>query len=388
VGIGTDVIWGLFKKYPDWNCNGYSLGGMVCNQSWHVHTCRSNSWQKLQVAAFAHLAVVGCGSNTCVYVIVIFMMCESTKQCICIKFCFKIRKTATEMYQLLQQAYGEDAMGRTQVFDWFHRFKEGRTSVKSNPHSGQPSTSRNEEMIAKVRTIIRNNRRLTVWEIVGDCEISVGSCDAILTNDLHMKPVCAKFVPRLLTGDQREHRQTIAGDLLERSYEDVQFLKNIMIGDESWVYGYDPETKQQSSQWKGPSAPQPKKGHQVRSKTKVMLLAFFDSEGIIHDEYAPDGQIINKEFYLEVLRHLCESVRRKDMAGWRLDPAPRQCAHTHFTPCAAVFGQTAPLSCSSHHTHHITPHVTFSYSQGLRKFWKDTNLRQRRTSNKIRRRHY
>ena len=68
------------------------------------------------MAAFAHLAVVGCGSNTCVYVIVIFMMCESTKQRICIKFCFKIRKTATEMYQLLQQAYGEDAMGRTQVF--------------------------------------------------------------------------------------------------------------------------------------------------------------------------------------------------------------------------------------------------------------------------------
>jgi len=44
-----------------------------------------------------------------------------------------------------------------------------------------------------------------------------------------------------------------------------------------------------------------KKGRQVRSKTKVMLLVFFDSEGIIHHEYAPDRQIINKEFYLEVL---------------------------------------------------------------------------------------
>jgi len=42
-----------------------------------------------------------------------------------IKFCFKIGKTATETYQLLQQAYGEDAMGRAQVFDWFRRFKEG-----------------------------------------------------------------------------------------------------------------------------------------------------------------------------------------------------------------------------------------------------------------------
>ena len=85
------------------------------------------------MAAFAQLAVAGRGSNRCVYVIAIFTMCESTEQRICIKFCFKIGKTATETYQLLQQAYGEDAGGRTQVFDWFRRFKEGRTATKATP---------------------------------------------------------------------------------------------------------------------------------------------------------------------------------------------------------------------------------------------------------------
>ena len=118
----------------------------------------------------------------------------------------------------------------------------------------------------------------------------MGSCDAFLIDDLHMKRVCAKFVPRLLTDDQREQRQTIARDLFERSYEDVQFLKNAVAGDDSWVYGFDPETKQQSSQRKGPTSSRPKKGRQVRSKTKVILLAFFDSGGIVHHEYAPDGQ--------------------------------------------------------------------------------------------------
>jgi len=118
-----------------------------------------------------------------------FTMCESTEQRICIKFCFKLGKPATETCQLLQQAYGEYAMGRTQVFVWFRRFKEGRTSVQSDPRSRRPSTLRNEEMIAKVRTIFRNNRRLTVREIADDCGISVGSCDAILPDDLHMKRV-------------------------------------------------------------------------------------------------------------------------------------------------------------------------------------------------------
>ena len=146
---------------------------MCLHVSWHVRTCLSNSWHKLQVAAYAQLAVVGRRSNACIYVKAIFTVCESTEQRIYIKFCFKIGKTATETYKLLQQAYGEDAMGRTQVFDWFRRFKEGRTSVESDPCSGRPSTSRNEALIAKVRAIFRNNKRLTVWEIADDCGISV-----------------------------------------------------------------------------------------------------------------------------------------------------------------------------------------------------------------------
>jgi len=282
--------------------------GCVCNQSWHVHTCLSNSRHKLQVAAFAQLAVVGHRSNTCVYVIAIFTMRESTEQHICIKFCFKIGKSAMEMHQLLQQAYSEDPMGFTQVYDWFLWFKEGRTSIESDPHSGQPSTSRNEEMIAKVRTIVHSDRKLTVWEIADDCGISVGSCDAILTDEMHMKCACVKFVLRLLTDDQRQQRQTITRDLFELSCEGVQFLKNIVTGDDSWVYGYDLETKQQSSQWKGPMSLWPKKGRQV---------AFFVSEGIVHHEYAPDGKTINKEFYVEVLRRFREPVRQKWPEKWR-----------------------------------------------------------------------
>ena len=42
-------------------------------------------------------------------------------------------------------------------------------------------------LIAKVRTIVHNDRRQTVREIADDCGISVGSCDAILTDNLYMK---------------------------------------------------------------------------------------------------------------------------------------------------------------------------------------------------------
>ena len=65
-------------------------------------------------------------------------MCESTEQRIYINFCFKIeKKTTAETYELLQLAYGEDAMGRKHVFDSFHLFKEGRTSAESDHRSGR-----------------------------------------------------------------------------------------------------------------------------------------------------------------------------------------------------------------------------------------------------------
>ena len=49
----------------------------------------------------------------------------------------------------------------------------------------------------------------------------------------------------------------------------------------------------------------------VKVKVKVILTVFFDYRGIVHHEYAPKGQNITKEYYLEALRLLRGAVRRK-----------------------------------------------------------------------------
>ena len=153
-------------------------------------------------------------------------------------------------------------------------------------------------------------------ELSEDLDISIGSCHSILTHDLGMRRVAAKFVPRLLTDDQKQCRLSASADLLQCGEEDPGFLAKIITGDETWVYGYDPETKVQSSVWKTPSSPRPKKIRQSRSKVKVMLTVFFDIEGVVHFEYAPEGQTVNKEYYLDVLRRLCNAVRQKRPTKW------------------------------------------------------------------------
>ena len=47
-----------------------------------------------------------------------------------------------------------------------------------------------------------------------------------------------------------------------------------------------------------------------------MLIVFFDYEGVVHHEYAPTGQAINKEYYVQILKRLPEAVRRKRPHFW------------------------------------------------------------------------
>jgi len=50
---------------------------------------------------------------------------------------------------MLRKAFKEEALSRTQVFEWFAWFKRGEMSVGDHPHSGRPSTSRSDENIEK-----------------------------------------------------------------------------------------------------------------------------------------------------------------------------------------------------------------------------------------------
>jgi len=97
----------------------------------------------------------------------------------CIKFCFKLRKTGTECYEMLKTAIREQTMGRSQTFQWFSRFKAGRNSTDDDECSGRPVYSSTPEMIERVRQIIREDRRPTIDEVSMLVGISNGTCHKI-----------------------------------------------------------------------------------------------------------------------------------------------------------------------------------------------------------------
>jgi hypothetical protein len=78
-------------------------------------------------------------------------MTDFKEQRICIKFGFSLKKTAAETHQMLQEAFGDNAMSQSKTFLWFRCFKDGRMSVVDDERSGRPSTSTTPENTAKVR---------------------------------------------------------------------------------------------------------------------------------------------------------------------------------------------------------------------------------------------
>ncbi|XP_069670078.1 protein GVQW3-like isoform X5 [Periplaneta americana] len=106
------------------------------------------------------------------------------EQRINIKFCYKLGKTATETHGMLVQVYGREAVSRKCVYEWFKRFREGKETIEDEPRSGRPSTSRTPEMIAKVRQMLAQDRRLTLRLIAEELDISKDTVHTIVRDDL------------------------------------------------------------------------------------------------------------------------------------------------------------------------------------------------------------
>ncbi|UYV78427.1 hypothetical protein LAZ67_16001318 [Cordylochernes scorpioides] len=151
-------------------------------------------------------------------------------------------------------------------------FSEGREDVNDEERAGRPSTSTTDEKINEVEKMILANRRITVREVAEDLNISIGSCHSNFINDLGMRRVAAKFVPKLLNCDQKQHRMNIANEMLDSVRDDPNLLQRVITGDEA---------------------------------------------GVVHHEFLPQGRTVNKEYYLQVMRNLREAIRQKRPDLWK-----------------------------------------------------------------------
>ena len=126
-----------------------------------------------------------------------------------------------------------------------------------------------------------------------------------------MRKICAKFIPRVLREDQKGRRCHDNREMVKLINSDPAVLDALVTCDECWINCYDSETKRQSSQRKHADSPRPKKARQSKSTHRLLIIPFFDSTGMIYMLWVPTEQIVNKEYFVEVLREFRKRFRRK-----------------------------------------------------------------------------
>lgn len=131
-------------------------------------------------------------------------MDENLEQRACIKFCVANGFKCSETLKMLEKAFGESCLGKTQAYEWYKRFKGGRTSLDHDEIPGRPTTSVTEENIESAKQIVLQNRSVPIREIAVLLGISYGSAEHILTDVLGLKRVASRLVPKKLNFIQKQ----------------------------------------------------------------------------------------------------------------------------------------------------------------------------------------
>eukprot|EP00795_Rhopilema_esculentum_P010561 gene10560-biopygen13084 len=175
-------------------------------------------------------------------------------------------------------------------------FKQGRESLKDDPHPGRPPTAVVPETIAAVEKLLKEDGRLT-YEVMQE-KVGIGSTalNKILHDHLEVRKVAARWVPHCLTEAQKEHRVNWCQFMLEKFDSGrSKRVYDIVTGDESWIYQFDPETKRQSSVWIFPGEHPPQKFKRSRSVGKKMVASFFGKTGHVATIPLDDRRTVNTD---------------------------------------------------------------------------------------------
>lgn len=150
----------------------------------------------------------------------------------------------------LAAVYGEETMSKPTVRRWHICFKEGDglTPVTDQLRSGRPNLQTTPEKVEAALAAVQEDRRASLKTIAGKVGVSVTTAHRLVKRKLELKHKVAKFVPRLLTDEQKRMRVRICTQNLERLHNDSNLLDKLVCGDESPVYLLDPETRQESKQ--------------------------------------------------------------------------------------------------------------------------------------------
>jgi len=150
-------------------------------------------------------------------------------------FYYHLKKTAAESHRMLVEAYGQHALGKSQCYEWFNRFKSGDFDVRSEERGRPPKKFEDSELQA----LLDEDDAQTQQQLADQLKVTRESISIRLKAMGKIHKV-GKWIPHELNKRQQENRKTTCEILLAR-HKRKSFLHRIVTGDEKWIFFENPK---------------------------------------------------------------------------------------------------------------------------------------------------
>lgn len=248
-------------------------------------------------------------------------------QRVVVKYMYLKKIDPTEIHKQLMAVCGEGTTSYKVIRNWIQDFQDGREDLMDQCQrcvgfsvlNGTVAPT-DPAIVVRLEELINSDRRITLDQASEMLNVTQHSAQTIITNVLGLKRVCERWVPRLLTPEQRQTRIATCQELLDRyEAEGDEFLAKIVTGDETYVTYYLPE-RRASSITKITSPQDRTKVYQ--SKFRVLYAIYYDIEGLLLAHPVPDQTQMTAEYYSYLLRDLLVPAikrKRRGLAGKERD---------------------------------------------------------------------
>jgi hypothetical protein len=216
-----------------------------------------------------------------------------------------------EIKVMVDAAYSDQSLQKTAIYAIIKKVKAGESAADMR-HLNPKKTVRTPELIASVAAAIEEDRRLSMETIAATHGVSEKMIFNILHQDLGLEKKSARWVPKLLSEEQKQERIRVCSDFIAAVHRRSKaMLDAIVTMDKTMVSYHTPETKKQSKQWIPRGQLGPLKARVHASWTKQMVVAFFDSRGLIYTHIVPRGASINATYTIKVLGTFLEHFKKE-----------------------------------------------------------------------------
>lgn len=197
--------------------------------------------------------------------------------------------------------YEIEAPSQTTIYRWYAEFRRGRASLGTVPSSGRPKTAVSPENIAAVEKLLKEDRHVTYEQIRATIGIGMTAIHTILHGELGVRKLISRWVPHNLSEEQKAARVDWCRSIL-KCYNGgkSKAVYNMVSGDESWIYSYEPERKHQSAVWVFDDEVKPTKVVRSRSVSKKMVASFVSKKGHVATIPLEEQRTVTADWYITV----------------------------------------------------------------------------------------